>query len=255
MADFLASVKIADEVFGTMMQALTESGERENTIIVLTTDHGIPFPFMKCNLTDHGIGVTLALDIPGQGKALRGRCTDAMVSHLDLCPTVYDALGFERPEWLEGHSLLPLMEGTVDSVRDELFAEVNFHAGYEGTRCIRTVRYKYIEVNDDDSALSLPNVETSPSKDLLFKHGLREIERKPAALYDLLFDPNEQNNLVENPDHFDVRDDLKGRLRRWQEATDDIALKHKRIPTPPGAKINPKHCDNANQEDFEPTVG
>lgn len=254
MADYLASVQVADEVFGMMIETLEQSGLRDETLIVLTTDHGVPFPFMKCNLTDYGIGVTLALDIPGRGTALRGRCADAMVSHLDVCPTLYEALGMEAPGWLEGHSLLPLMEGETETVRDELFAEVSFHAGYEGTRCIRTDRYKYIEVYDTDPGLSLPNVENGSSKEYFLERGLAERERAEAYLYDLLYDPNEGSNLIADPAHAEVANDLKARLRRWQEATNDPALHYERIPTPKDAKINPKQCPKANEKDFEPTV-
>ncbi|GHC02741.1 sulfatase/phosphatase domain-containing protein [Cerasicoccus arenae] len=62
----------------------------------------------------------------------------ARVSHLDFYPTVCDLLKLEAPEWLQGNSLLPLMLGEVDSVRDAVFSEVTFHAAFELKRSVRT---------------------------------------------------------------------------------------------------------------------
>ena len=63
-----------------------------------------------------------------------------MVSHLDLYPTICEMLNIEKPAWLEGKSLLPLVRGEVPEIHDELFAEVNYHAAYEPKRAARTQR-------------------------------------------------------------------------------------------------------------------
>ena len=72
----------------------------KNTLVIYTTDHGLAFPDMKCNLTDHGIGVALIMDgpVPFSG----GRVIDSMVSHIDIFPTLCDLLEIERPAWLQG---------------------------------------------------------------------------------------------------------------------------------------------------------
>ena len=92
-----------------MLDALRDSGLWEDTILLLTTDHGIAFPHMKCNLYDTGTGVTLC--IKPAGNWCTPRALDALVSQLDVFPTLCDLLHLEKPDWLQGTSLLPLLLG------------------------------------------------------------------------------------------------------------------------------------------------
>ncbi len=87
-----------------MLDALDANGLSENTLVICTTDHGIAFPRMKGNLTDHGIGVMLIMR--GPGGFTGGKVYDALVSHIDLYPTICDLLEIEHPSWLQGTSLL-----------------------------------------------------------------------------------------------------------------------------------------------------
>ena len=81
---------------------------------------------MKCHLTDHGMGVMLILR--GPGGFAGGRVVDALVSQIDLFPTICELVGAAPPEWLEGRSLMPLARGEAEEINDEVFGEVNYHA-------------------------------------------------------------------------------------------------------------------------------
>jgi arylsulfatase A-like enzyme len=70
---------------------------------------------MKCNLTDHGIGVMLLMR--GPGGFAGGKVVDGMVSHIDIFPTICALLGIESPDWLQGRSILPLVRGEVHKER------------------------------------------------------------------------------------------------------------------------------------------
>jgi hypothetical protein len=83
----------------------------------------------------------------------------------------------------------------------------------------------------------LPNIDDSPSKDLLLRAGLAERPRPREELYDLTFDPNEAHNLVGDPLCREVYDDLARRLDTWMRVTDDPLL-HGDVLPPPGAEIN-----------------
>lgn len=146
MAGFLTSARVVDCCAGIVMDAIRESGHVDDTFIIFTTDHGIAFPKMKCNLYDKGIGVSLILKFPENKR--KGEAVDALVSQIDLFPTLCEVLSLDKPSWLQGTSIMPLMGGTDIRVRDELFADVTYHAAYEPVRAIRTERYKLIKYFD-----------------------------------------------------------------------------------------------------------
>lgn len=235
MAAFRASARALDRGVGTVLQALDEAGLAENTLVICTTDHGIAFPGMKCNLTDHGIGVMLIMRGP-EGFA-GGRVCDAMVSHIDVYPTVCGLLGLEPAPWLEGRSLLPIVRGEADEVNEEVFAEVTYHAAYEPQRAVRTHRWKYIRRFGGRQTPVLPNCDDSPSKDVWMNHGWAHRRMEQEQLYDLVFDPGEVCNLADDPTYRDVLADMRSRLQRWMEKTEDPLLLGD-VPAPPGAEVN-----------------
>jgi arylsulfatase A-like enzyme len=162
-ASYRASARILDQGVAKVLDSLERNGYLESTLIVSTTDHGISFPRMKCNLTDDGWGVSLILRGPRIGK---GRAEDAMVSQIDIFPTICDYIGIAPPDWLQGKSLLPLLNRTTEHVHDEIFAEVNYHAAYEPLRAVRTERWKYIRRFGDKTTPVLPNCDDGLSKTL-----------------------------------------------------------------------------------------
>lgn len=234
---FHAAVQIMDECSGIVLKALSAGPHADNTLVIFTTDHGPAFPFMKCHLTDAGLGVTLMMDFPG--NSLRGRAVDAMVSHLDVFPTICELTGLEAPGWLQGRSMLPLLRGETNVLHDELFGEVTFHAAYEPMRSIRTNRFKLIEIFDEDTRPVPANVDASPGKDLLVDLGFFDRPRDRVQLYDLLIDPAERNQLAHKTEFQAVLGELRSRLHRWMAETDD-PLSRGRVPAPAGAAIVPR---------------
>jgi arylsulfatase A-like enzyme len=223
MASFKASARSLDQGVGTVLNALEENNLADDTLVIMTTDHGLAYPDAKCTMFDRGIGVLLLMRGPGGFE--RGRVHDAMVSHLDIYPTICDVVGIEQPPWLEGTSLLPLVNGETDRVHDEVFAEVTFHAAYEPQRAVRTDRYKYLKRYDTSHpGRVLANLDDGLTKDLLLANGWAEIEPPAEALYDLWLDPNEGQNRLADPALAHVVEDLRARLRDWMVRTDDPLL-------------------------------
>lgn len=249
MAEYASTVRVMDQAAGVVLEALRQAGRMERTVVIFTTDHGIAFPHMKCNLTDTGIGVSLMVHCPG--NRLSGRALDAMVSHVDVFPTVCELAGVPAPEWLEGRSLAPLLRGEAASVREELFAEVTYHAAYEPMRCIRTPRYKLIRIFDDDLSPVPANIDAGHSKTLVVQEWLKR-SRAAVQLYDLLLDPAERNNLADSAAHAGVRADLERRLADWMKRTDDPLLAGP-VPLPAGAMANLR--SDLNAHDRRPKVG
>ena len=240
-AMFCKSVNRLDQGMGIVFNALEQNGYADNTIIVCTTDHGVASPRMKCNLTDAGTGVMLIMKIPGY--QCEGKVCDSLVSHIDVFPTLCDIIGAAHPDWLEGKSLLPLIEGENIEVNDEIFSEVTFHASYEPKRCIRTQRYKYIRRFGDRTSLTRPNIDASLTKSYLLELGFGNHEQAKEQLYDVLLDPQEFRNLVRDSHWKHVLDDMRDRLRSWMERTDDPLLQGD-VPLPPGARVtDPNELD------------
>jgi arylsulfatase A-like enzyme len=235
MASFMTSLGWLDNAIGEILEALDENDLSEHTLLICTTDHGIAFPGMKCTLTDHGVGVFLIMRGPGGFQG--GRVCDAMVSHIDLFPTLCDFLEVEEPPWLQGDSLMPLIHGEVEEIHEELFAEVTYHAAYEPQRAVRTRRWKYIRRFEDREKPVLPNIDDGLSKELWMEHGLRDRVIPHEQLYDLIFDPQEANNLAADPAYGGILKEMRGRLHRWMFQTEDPLLEGS-VPAPIGAELN-----------------
>jgi arylsulfatase A-like enzyme len=234
VAAFKASARALDHGVGMVLNALDSAGLSSNTLVIFTTDHGTPFPGAKATLYDRGLGVMLVLRGPGVPL---GRVVDGLVSHIDVYPTVCELLGIERPPFLQGVSLAPILRGETAKVRDEIFAGMTWHAAYEPQRAIRTERFKYIRRWGDRRTPVLPNTDDGPSKDLLLQHGWGEREIPSEQLYDLVLDPNEAGNLAADPAHRATLDDLRARLEAWMRETDDPLLAG-HVDPPPGVEIN-----------------
>ena len=235
MADYKASARVFDKGVGAVLDTLDANGLSENTLVICTTDHGIAFPGMKCHLTDHGIGVMLI--VRGPGGFHGGQVCDALVSHVDLFPTICDLAGIEAPPWLQGTSMIPLIRGSADQIRDEIYAEVTYHAAYEPKRAVRTRRFKYIRRFEERTSPVLPNCDDSLSKDVWMAHGYAQRAPAMEQLYDLAFDPHEAHNLADAPHMSRVLQDLRSRLDRWMHETDDPLLRGQ-VPAPAGARAN-----------------
>jgi arylsulfatase A-like enzyme len=235
MAAFKASAAILDRGVGAVLDALDASGLTEHTLVIATTDHGLAFPGMKGTLTDHGVGV--ALIVRGPGGFAGGQVSDALVSQIDIFPTICELLEIERPSWLQGRSLMPLIRAEASEINQAIFAEVTYHAAYEPQRAARTRRWKYIRRFDERDGVALPNVDDSPSKDVWLAHGWRDRPVAREQLYDLIFDPNEAGNRAGDPAFAEALEEMRACLEEWMRATKDPLLRGP-VPAPPGAELN-----------------
>jgi arylsulfatase A-like enzyme len=236
MADFHASVRKLDWGVGQVLAALEAAGLAENTLVISATDHGISFPKMKCNLYDGGMGVHLVMRGPGEFRG--GKVCDAMISHLDVFPTICDLLKIPSPAWLQGRSFLPVLRGETQEINDAVFAEVNYHASYEPKRAVRTKGWKYIRHFGSYTHPVLPNCDDGPSKTLWVENGWCKQSVPPEELYDLIFDPSERNNLAGDPSHRGTLQKMQKRLNDWMTTTKDPLLQGP-VKAPPGAQLNP----------------
>ncbi len=123
LADYFGEIQAWDAGVGVLLAALDKTGERENTLVVMSGDHGAPgFPHGKCNLYGFGTGVSLGIAGPG---VKGGRVVDDFVNLMDLAPTFLEAGGVAIPEVMTGRSLWPILKsdkaGLVDPQRTQVF--------------------------------------------------------------------------------------------------------------------------------------
>lgn len=123
VADYLGEVQAVDAGLGAILEVLQETGQRDNTLVIVSGDHGMPgVPGGKCNLYDTGTRVSLAISWPARIPA--GRVLDDFVSLPDVCPTVLQAAGVEVPAVMTGRSLLTMLQsrgaGIADASRDHV---------------------------------------------------------------------------------------------------------------------------------------
>jgi arylsulfatase A-like enzyme len=228
---------------GRLLDRLDELHLAENTIVVVTSDHGMPFARGKANLYDLGTRVPLAIRWPSRASA--GRTVNRFVSLTDLAPTFLKAAGQTVNSSMTGRSLLDLLvsgrEGTVDGERDRVFfgKEMGVGALYGTNRLhglpnrgIRTSQFLYIRNYDIDAMPGFNAVQGGPATEIMS----REKERDPVIaghyalsygkrpeeeLYDCLQDPFQLQNLANDDSYAETKKQLRAELEKYLIATKD----------------------------------
>ena len=237
-ARYAAAVTRADKELGDVMKA-TRTYLGEDSVFLFTSDHGAQWPFGKWNCYDAGIRVPLIVAWPGVIKP--GSRTDANVSWIDFLPTLVEAAGGKAPKDIDGKSFLPVLTGKKKSHRDIIFAT---HSG-DGVfnvypmRAARTDDFKYIRNLHPEFAftthIDLPvhlgqrdffvtwekagatNAAAAATVDRYYKRPAEE-------LYDVKADPDEKNNLANDPKYSRQLKKLRGELDDWMKEQGDKQL-------------------------------
>ena len=235
MAAFKASARSLDQGIGSVLNGLHDFDLTERTLIICTTDHGLAFPGAKATLFDRGTGVMLLMR--GPGGFTGGKVYDAMVSHLDIYPTLCDIAGAERPDFLQGTSLIATRHR-----RDRPNPRRGLHRD-DLPRRLRAAPARSAPSAGSTSAASTttsirssPTATTAPPRTCWSRRLGRSIVHTE-QLYDLLLDPNEVRDLAEEPGHANVVEEFRERLTTWMRETEDPLLDGP-IPVPPGAVVN-----------------
>jgi N-sulfoglucosamine sulfohydrolase len=237
IADYYFEVQRFDSQVAALLKALEASGRADNTIVVMTSDNGMPFPRAKANLYDVGTHMPLVVRWPAQVKG--GREVDDFIGFADFAPTFLEAAGLRPPEPMTGTSFLRLLTGTSQGPkRDKVFVERERHAacrqgnvGYP-CRAIRTRDFLYIRNFEPDrwpagDPPGFGDIDGSPSKQFLIQERAAPLfqlacDKRPAEeLYDLRQDPSELSNVADRPGYADAKKKLCASLDYWMAQTGD----------------------------------
>jgi len=232
LADLQGVVKFMDAAVGRVLDGLKAAGLADNTIVIFTADHGIPYIGAKWTLFDPGIMIPLVIRWPG-GGITGGRVHPQLMSNVDFLPTLLEMVGVAVPENVQGVSAAPILRGASEEpIRDAVFAEHLSHALRDNTcRCIRTDRYKLIRYFEPGRTILKP-IDAHPQG--VAEHTVRPRRngtRPVVHLFDLQEDPLEVNNLSRDEQHADTVRELSDRLWQWMEDIGDPIL-HGPIRTP-----------------------
>ncbi len=224
MAALQGAVRTLDRGLGRILDLMEEQNLLNNTILVVTTDHGIAVPRAKAMLYDAGVGVFLFIRDPAGGDYGGARASE-LVSHLDILPTLMERCGLPTEPQFEGQSLLPLLRGERDtSVRQAVFSEKTFFQFYDPMRSVRTERYRFIQNFELCRYLEIPSdcMRDGAARDF----GDRVIGGHPQdELYDAWTDPHMLNNLAEDPAYSWLVKEHKRLLLAWMKETNDPLLR------------------------------
>ncbi|XP_046845855.1 N-sulphoglucosamine sulphohydrolase-like isoform X2 [Xenia sp. Carnegie-2017] len=236
-----------DQGVGLILDELKQAGFEDSTMVLYSSDNGIPFPLGRTNLYEPGMKEPFFISSPFHREKWNTR-SDALISLLDITPTVLDWFKVTYPKYkifgpnmvsLSGKSLLPLIQESkpdTTKIHDEIFASHNLHevTMYYPSRVVRTKRFKLIHnLNflmpfpiDEDFFISNTFQDilnrTRKRKETHWFISLHDYYYRPRwQLFDLMDDPKEQVNLAENKDFRDVFLGLRHDLNEWQNFTYD----------------------------------
>ncbi len=230
MARFRRSVKLLDQKIGSILDTLKRTGKWDQSVVIITTDHGMAYPWAKTTCSDQGLSVLFMVRHPKRGH---GVVRDELISHLDVLPTIQAFLDLEIDHSLDGHSLEPLFSDREQPWdRPYVFSEQNFHTSYEPIRTVRNDRYRYTKRFDVPGARIPNHLCGSESRDFYLEQGWADGPAwEEEELYDCFEDPMCKQNLIHQVQLSGVKTELRSALHTWQTETQDPILSGSIIPT------------------------
>jgi arylsulfatase A-like enzyme len=195
-----------DESIGEVLGYLDQNGLTESTLVIYMGDNGFSFGehglIDKRHFYEESVKVPFLIRCPEIFTG--GKTMEPMIQNIDVAPTILAVAGIEKPEHLQGKSILPLLQGKEVVWRDKIFYEYYWEYDYPQTPTmhgVRTNRYKLIRY-----------------------HGIWDTNE----FYDLQEDPNEMNNLIASPEHQTMIEALTGDIYDWLESTGGMQIPLKR---------------------------
>ena len=241
-ARYLNDVEAMDTEFGSLINLLKKEGLYEDAVTIFTSDHGFEY-FAKWSCYEAGLRVPFFIR---WNKIKPGTTNQAMVSFIDILPTLVELSGGPVPDNIDGKSAISVLLDHKEEHRDLIFGAHTNRGIISGKaypiRSVRDRRFKYImNLNSDNlfqnilthgrtyrqedagpvwkSWSSLANEDPATADRVSFF-----LKRPKEELYDLLNDPNELNNLAEDPALLEIKSSLKSSLEKWMKEQGDNGL-------------------------------
>jgi arylsulfatase A-like enzyme len=222
-----------DHYIGEVLAQLEAQQQLDNTIVIIMADNGRPFPRDKTRLYDSGIQTPFIVNWIRQDDKPTGTTSDALISVVDLAPTLSNLANAKTPDSYQGRSFAHLLQEPNNDHRSYVFAEHNWHDYAAHGRMVRSKDYLYIENN-------LPNRQMSSAADVHSGDAFQSLvaayradsltaaqqdnfimPRSTIEFYDCQNDPMQLNNLADDPSYQPQLQQLQQVLATWQQQTAD----------------------------------
>ena len=172
---YYASVSFIDAQVGRLLKELDRQGLTKNTVVVFMSDHGFHLGshglWQKTDLFEGSVRLPLILSVPGHAN--RGAATSSIAELVDLYPTLAELAALETPAYVEGRSLVPILDDPLTEIRDSAFTMASSRAWWTRPEwkyreitgyTIRTSRYRYTEWGDGAFGVEFYDYENDPGE-------------------------------------------------------------------------------------------
>jgi len=232
-AKYFDQVEYMDNEVGLLLADLEKKGMRDNTIVIFIGDNG------RCNVRGKGYmyepGLHLPLIVNWPAGITGGKKDTRLVASVDVAATILEAAGVELPAYMTARSIIeedPKPRTYIYSARD-LWDEI-----LEQSRAITTHKYRYIKNNITNQShdahqayLEFHRPAVHVMRNLKENGALTEVQerffadsKEPEELFDIVNDPFELNNLINNPDYQDVANEMKAHFDDWNAKNHDYGF-------------------------------
>ena len=250
IADYYAEIQHFDKEVGGFLSLVNEMGQLDNTIVIVCSDNGWQFPRGLANLYDMGTKIPMIISMPERFKG--SRVVEDFIYLTDLAPTFLELANIEIPEYMTAKSLVNILEsdksGVIEPERDFVVTARERHAyvrkngaGYGG-RAIQTKDYLYIRnyennqwpagdpplYGDQDAHMlqypcptKMYMLVNKKQEDVKYIFDLSFGMRPAEELYDLAKDPEQMNNIAENPKYAEAKKKMSDKMNKYLSETKD----------------------------------
>jgi arylsulfatase A-like enzyme len=237
LASYYNEITRFDHYIGEVYKELDRQGVSDNTMVMVMADNGRPFPGCKTRVYDRGMQTALVTKWP-KGINKKGAVCRSLVSSIDIAATILELAGIKVPSTVQGISFAKMLNDPNAQTRKYVFSEHNWHDYESYERQVRTKEFMYVRNERSQFANQGPaDSVASPSHKALQK--LRDAGKLNDAqkdmflaprpieeLFDVVKDPLQFNNLINDKKYKDELKQLRKVLAQWQEETCDTVPAH-----------------------------
>ena len=232
MASYYNEIARLDYFIGKVKEELELQGVLDNTIIMVMSDNGRPFPRCKTRVYDSGMKTPFVVFWPA-GIKDKGSYTESLISAIDIAPTILELAEIACPKEYQGKSFTSILKNPTSEIRTVVFAEHNWHDYEAHERMARTKDYLYVL----NSRPNLTNCGPADSKGSPTQYALNEARnngkltstqadifitpRPYEELFDVKKDPLQLINIASHPKYQDKLNEMRSLLRNWRYNTKD----------------------------------